>query len=330
MIVLEQIIKSGKGGVERMKNKALKTVGIVLMILSTGFICFRLAKLDYSSVDIDLSLSTVLILLLSLILSTIAVPALGLIFALNVGKGKDGKRLPMKKAVYVYCRANLGKYIPGNVFQYIERNLFFSSYGISHTDTALASVIEVASLIIGAVILSVIFGNFSVIVGVLESYTYLIPVACGLIVLVIVVIALIFHRKKRSFGNIIKRFKERGGVKLLIFNVAAYTLILLIMGVSVVVAGSAVTTASAGAQPSGLLGAYIAAWLCGFIVIGAPGGIGVREAVFSLIYYNTPYLDSVLALSILVRVISILADVISYIVSRLSVGKIMTENDNLQ
>ncbi|MCR5521894.1 MAG: hypothetical protein K6F44_08345 [Lachnospiraceae bacterium] len=305
-----------------MRNKALRTAGIVLMIFSAGFICYRLAKLDYSGIIIDFSVSSVAFLVLSLVLQIISVLALGILFSLNVGKGKEGQKVPVREVLLVYCRANLGKYIPGNVFQYFERNLFFSSYGVSHLDTVLASVLEILCLIVGAFVLSAVFGKFDIIREAINNYGYIIPAVCVLGVFFLIVMVCIIHKKKKILRTIAKRFGERGGIKLLISDILCYVLVLLVMGTVMLLSYFAISSpGELPLEPGSLFGAYIAAWLCGFVIIGAPGGIGVREAVFSLIYINTPYLDTVLALSLLVRVISIVADVLAYVISRIIVGK---------
>ncbi len=304
-----------------MRNRAFRTAGIVLMMFSTGFICYRLAKLDFSSINIDLSVSSVILLFLALILQTLSVLFLGVLFARNVGKGAQDRKVPLREAVLVYCRANLGKYIPGNVFQYFERNLFFSAYGISHLDTVLASLLEISALILSAVVLSAVFGNFDVIREAIDTYGYIVPVFCVLAVVFLALTVYFVRKKKKMLRTIINRLRERGAVKLLAFDIAAYASVLLVMGFVMLISYFAMTDSTV-TDPglSTLLGAYIAAWLCGFVIIGAPGGIGVREAVFSLIYINTPYLDTVLALSLLVRVISIIADILAYVISRISVG----------
>ncbi len=248
---------------------------------------------------------------------------LGVVFSRNVGKGRNGQKVPLKEAVLVYCRSNLGKYIPGNVFQYVERNIFFSSYGVRHVDTVLASLLEVGCLILSAFILSAVFGKFDIIKEVFARYSYIIPVFLVLVLLFIIVGIVFLRKKKKSLRSLLHRLRERGGIKLILFDIVSYTLILLIMGVVTLIAFFAVIAPGEFApEPAGLLGAYIVAWLCGFVIVGAPGGIGVREAVFSLIYINTPYLDLVLALSILVRMISIAADVLAYIVIRVISGRI--------
>ncbi|MCR5432705.1 MAG: hypothetical protein K6E95_09120 [Lachnospiraceae bacterium] len=301
-----------------MKNKALRAAGMILTIVSLGFICYRIARLDLSDIKIDFSVSSVLILLLALILQTFSVIILGILFARNVGKGTGDREVPLKDAVMVYCRANLGKYIPGNVFQYVERNLFFSSYGIRHLDTVIASVLEILCLIVGACILSAVFGDFNVIREAAESYGNFIPVICIIIVAVLIAGIFVLKKKKKSLADIAARIGERGGARLVIIDVIAYTLILLLMGAVAVISYYAfMVPGETQVEPLGLLGAYIAAWLCGFVIIGAPGGIGVREAVFTLIYINTPYLDTVLALSVLLRVISVIADIFAYFVAKI-------------
>ncbi len=297
-------------------------MGLVLMIASAGFICYRLFKLDLSSLDFEFTTSSVSLMIVALLLETFTVLFLGLLFSRNIGKGRDGSKVPVKEAVLVYCRANLGKYIPGNVFQYVERNLFFSTYGISHTDTVIASLLEVMCLIVSACVLSLAFGNYEVIGQAIEEYGYIIPVLCILAVLVVIVGVIVLRKKKKSLGSILKRLKERGGFGLIALDLVCYAGVLLAMGTVTLIVCSAMI--SAGADGPGLEFRRVlfrSAWLCGFIIIGAPGGIGVREAVFSLIYINTPYLDTVLALSALVRVISILADVLAFVIIRLICGK---------
>ncbi|MCR4720443.1 MAG: hypothetical protein K5655_01830 [Lachnospiraceae bacterium] len=306
-----------------MKNRALRSAGIVLMILSAGFICYRIVKFDFSSIKLDFTVSSVVLLLFALFIQTLSVFFLGVVFSRNVGKGRNGQKVPLKGAVLVYCRSNLGKYIPGNVFQYVERNIFFSSYGVRHVDTVLASLLEVGCLILSAFILSAVFGKFDIIKEVFARYSYIIPVFLVLVLLFIIVGIVFLRKKKKSLRSLVHRLRERGGIKLILFDIVSYTLILLIMGVVTLIAFFAVIAPGEFApEPEGLLGAYIVAWLCGFVIVGAPGGIGVREAVFSLIYINTPYLDLVLALSILVRMISIAADVLAYIVIRVISGRI--------
>ena len=57
------------------------------------------------------------------------------------------------------------------------------------------------------------------------------------------------------------------------------------------------------------------AWLAGFIIPGAPGGIGVREAV--LIFFVTPIIGEPqsIAVAIALRFVTLLGDVCFFVIS---------------
>ncbi len=61
-----------------------------------------------------------------------------------------------------------------------------------------------------------------------------------------------------------------------------------------------------------LTGAYLFAWLIGFVTPGAPGGIGVREAVMLLVCSAADE-ELVIAFVLLMRIGSIVADIIAWI-----------------
>ena len=57
-----------------------------------------------------------------------------------------------------------------------------------------------------------------------------------------------------------------------------------------------------------VLSAYILSWVAGFIVPGAPGGIGIREATLTLLLANVVPVDSALLAAVIFRFISIIGD----------------------
>lgn len=63
-----------------------------------------------------------------------------------------------------------------------------------------------------------------------------------------------------------------------------------------------------------LVAGYIIAWVLGFVVPGAPGGIGVREFVLTLLLGNVVGKELILTLSILHRLITIIGDFMAYVV----------------
>jgi uncharacterized membrane protein YbhN (UPF0104 family) len=58
---------------------------------------------------------------------------------------------------------------------------------------------------------------------------------------------------------------------------------------------------------------YILAWIIGMLAIGIPAGIGVREGAAIFFTQNIDYEGSILSAIILMRIISIVGDIIIFI-----------------
>ena len=62
-----------------------------------------------------------------------------------------------------------------------------------------------------------------------------------------------------------------------------------------------------------IVSSYAAAWVCGFVIPGAPGGIGIREAVLSILLGDIT--GGILMFMIIVhRLITIIGDFTVYLI----------------
>jgi uncharacterized membrane protein YbhN (UPF0104 family) len=78
-----------------------------------------------------------------------------------------------------------------------------------------------------------------------------------------------------------------------------------------------------GAQDGVLIcGAYSLAWIIGFLIPGAPGGLGIRESALVLLLAGAFPKDVVLLIALLARLASIGADVLAFIVGLLLMRKV--------
>jgi uncharacterized membrane protein YbhN (UPF0104 family) len=59
-----------------------------------------------------------------------------------------------------------------------------------------------------------------------------------------------------------------------------------------------------------VLGAYTLAWVAGYVVVFAPGGLGVREAVFVWLLSGSVGQSAALSVAVASRVVTLLADVL--------------------
>ncbi len=61
-----------------------------------------------------------------------------------------------------------------------------------------------------------------------------------------------------------------------------------------------------------LIAAYMIAWVFGFVIPGAPGGIGVREMALTLLLAPVMGRDKIVVLSVMHRLVTVLGDVLAY------------------
>lgn len=63
-----------------------------------------------------------------------------------------------------------------------------------------------------------------------------------------------------------------------------------------------------------IVSGYVIAWVLGFVIPGASGGIGVRELVITVLLGSVVGAETVLTLSVIHRLITIVGDFLAYLV----------------
>ena len=226
------------------------------------------------------------------------------------------KRIPFSAAMTVYTKANIYKYIPGNVFQYVGRNKLASDMEISHVDVACSTVLDIICGVISLGVISVIMLGDTVF-RIIQEYrtTTLIVLFIGVLLLFLVFSALFILRKK--FSNYLMRYKaiflKKNRRKLL--AAVAYYLIMstLSAAVNFMAAYLIFDNLTSVKQLITIAGGYIFAWILGYITPGAPGGIGIRESVM-LIICGGIFETSVMTYALVFRISSIFSDMLGLMI----------------
>lgn len=223
-------------------------------------------------------------------------------------------RVPPFRAAHIYNLSNIGKYLPGNVFHFAGRQILGTRVGWTHAALAQATLLEISAIV--AAIATLLLAAATVAPEAALSiipWDHSSPTAAELriaAVLCLLIAGLIFlvlaHRGayQQLFGVTTKT------VLLAVALCAAFFLVNIVIAVvfaeQLAPAVNRPTTFSVGM-------AYITAWLAGFLVPGAPGGLGVRESVLVLILTanGADLAAFALGLGIGMRLISILGDAIA-------------------
>ncbi len=212
------------------------------------------------------------------------------------------------KALSWYFTGQLGKYVPGGIWAIVGRAEMAVRGGAPRSDAYISTGISMMTTYLGSLVV--------ICAGSILSWTY--PVA-GIALLVGGSIGLVLYAQPSIHKAVLAlsmRFLPNGIVlapwKVLLGYTALHTPAWILMSLS-----TSVTASAFGAQVSIAEMFFFTAtsWLIGFVAIGVPGGIGVRESVFTAL--ATPAVGAPLAVSIALasRFVFILADVSGALVS---------------
>ena len=309
------------------KSKIIKIIGNLLMCVSLVYII-----VSFTKYDLDFSFLSNLNILFLVIIFIFTYS--GMVFIMGYSWTRILRFLSRKQISYsqcypIYAKSGLGKYIPGNFMHYAARNIMGSNLGMSQLDIGISSVIEVSVICITAFIWSCLLAG-TTFFSLLSTYTGNISIKVVALVFLLVValtvltVWIVRHKNVHSFLNRCRELANINLLKLLFGNISIQTITFLIPGFILVV----IISWNAPILISDfrlILAAFIVSWVIGFVVPGAPGGIGVREAVLTLMLQDICAKEAILIAVVIQRLISVLGDLSAYIISLVLVSFRKTE-----
>lgn len=168
-----------------------------------------------------------------------------------------------------YTKTQIAKYLPGNVFQFVGRHIVMTQQGAAQKGLALASLIEIAILASGAVLLvlaGLALGLLPQITALLEAINIGWLTTGGLIATGLIAGAGAMKLKALPplppIGTILT------GLALAVLFFLGLGLIFLLILFTV-----------SGERDMAVIAIVTLSWLIGYITPGAPAGIGIREFV---------------------------------------------------
>lgn len=299
-----------------MNNKFIKYIGYIITIAAFIFIGKSLISMDLDVRYITNPLSAVIFIILMSIGYAIMVYVSSYAWK-SILEFINKDKIPFNEITGVYVKSNIAKYLPGNFMHFAGRNLLAGKLGFKQLDITFCSILEILMLVVTSFILSCIFAMRSLkssIEYVLTKVNISIVIAVILAVVLVIAISIWFICKRTKFLENYSHLFTKGFLKLLVKLFFIYGLTLVVPGVFLLLCLKLILSAqvSAGAITI-IIFSYILSWVLGFIVPGAPGGVGIREAL--LIFILTPFYTNsiVLLAAVLLRIISTLGDLIAFI-----------------
>ena len=227
--------------------------------------------------------------------------------------GVYGRRRPLLVTAAVWARTQIAKYLPGNVFHYVGRQAMGRRLGLGHQTLGASHLLEIVSLFAAAAL-----------IGTGGAIATRSPAAAAVsfpLVATIAVAGLLawpladatlrrlpHHLPRRWQPCLDSRSPEpsvyscRRWYPTPTFLVGTGLLLLLLLHAA----------GPTNLGPADVLWVYALAWVAGMVTPGAPGGLGIREAVLTLGLGETLGSGNAAALALGLRLITLLGDVLTF------------------
>jgi hypothetical protein len=297
-------------------QRFLKTLAYVVVALATGYFVLELVRRFGEIPPIPWNLGTAAIAAVSCLAGVLIVLLIGLMWVLLLRD--QGQPLPLFKALQIVAISQIGKYLPGNVGHFAGRAVLAQNVGVPLGVSASTILIETAwTLAIGAgfaVAALALFVDAATArslpsVGLAELGL----LTAGLMVLPWLGISLV--------NRWMPRLSQRvgGGKPVTAPRLRTALAVSGLMVLCFFVLGGVVTL-----HARGLFGVadapwvtitvlFTSAWLVGYVVPGAPGGLGVREAMMVLVLTPAVGAGPAIGLGVTVRLATLAGDGLAFV-----------------
>jgi glycosyltransferase 2 family protein len=213
-------------------------------------------------------------------------------------------RPPFRKLFGVYATTQFAKYLPGNVGHLVGRHILLRRLGMQHHALLLATLVDAACLVLAALVPASTVLQTLLPALPIRLNDWQTAIAEAVIVIAAYALVQILRRRNAPVAQWVPLHVPRW--LLLVFPLqwlffACMTLALLFPAHMLL----------PNAQDLWLLPAIAAAsWVAGFLVIGAPAGLGVREVVFVTLLKGHLSEQDILLLAAIFRIITFGGDVL--------------------
>ncbi len=211
--------------------------------------------------------------------------------------------------IAVHLKTDVIKYLPGNVFHFAGRHLFSKETGLSQRSTLVSNVLEVCTVLsaLGFSLVAFDLGNnvYSEVPNMIcVPSKSLIIIAAAMIFLFGIIISSIIKLDKYYHRNILLPALIALVLYLAFFAGTSFLFLYL---------GSSITEKIITIQEFRTIAVFFCvAWASGFMIPGAPGGLGVREGMLIMLLSPLWGDGNAIASAMLFRFITVAGDMLAF------------------
>ncbi|EGI77329.1 lysylphosphatidylglycerol synthase domain-containing protein [Hylemonella gracilis] len=221
--------------------------------------------------------------------------------------------LQLRDAFVLYGRSSIAKYLPGNIFHYVGRIVLGKAYGIAPQAMAVCSILEVLLAIAAAALVTApgVFLDWQLLaaLGLDFSPKWL---ALGLACAISIILAGILHPRTRSWMGAQHAYLSPKRLAFaFVLNVADY----IMLGISLYLLQFLFVSEGAFLSWASLTWGFALAWAIGFVMPGAPGGVGVREFIAFALFAPSIGGASAASLFLGLRILNIAGELVTFAIA---------------
>jgi uncharacterized membrane protein YbhN (UPF0104 family) len=295
------------------RSRLVNLLGIAIGVAGLVFVAVRIVR-DREAIADAVESSEPVWLIVAVVFGLAAMTLLGVNWLLIVRHG--GSPAPWRRGLYWFFVGQLGKYVPGGIWPIVGQAELAHRDRIPRPVAYWSTAMSMVATLLGAVAVAAIAGMVS------PAGSRLVPILLG-VGLIVGLAALASRRIRVALHRLADRVTDRlSGRELRLPEARWFAgMVARYLPVWVLFSGMNIFSARAlGASLDAdlvitLIYATCVSWIAGFVIIGLPGGLGVREAVF--IAMTTEPLGAGLAVSVAVisRVVSVAVDLLGAAIS---------------
>lgn len=223
--------------------------------------------------------------------------------------------LTFKQAYIIIGKSQISKYLPGNVFQYAGRIVLGRQYQIPLEAIVISTGIETITLvftgaaiaILGLLLDSNYFFDFPISDLKERELTTAVLLTFSILCLVFIVFKIFLPlpewvRVRLAYLNIGR----------IIISALLYIIVFVLYGLSISLLLEMFWGVNLKSHWYQFTWGFAAAWVVGLVTPGAPGGIGIREAILASLYSQELGEGLATGLSLILRVITSLGDLVAF------------------
>lgn len=224
----------------------------------------------------------------------------------------SGKSFNRPRVIKTYCVSNVYKYLPGNFMHYVGRNqIAVNEEDVTHSEVLFTTILDTLLLVAAALVMACAF-SFNYFVQYLQSVNLgsvgvIAAILAGLALVAAVVLFLLRGRIAKfidQYRALLKALRP----KTVLVGFGACVLRLLVLSVIYLLLLVVLGQPMAGPLALQIIGLFVLSWAVGFLTPGAPGGLGVREAMMLMFLGGLVDERVLLTSTIFFRLICILGD----------------------